>query len=137
MRVSLRFVALLLVAGITNAKDPISDVLPAAHGEVVFVRQESNGSLNILQSTIVCDDWPRVILVGGEAGSVYLPEGDHSFQIFSPEPYAPDSPPRACQSSILRLKVSKGKKVYLEVIPESGDEKTKSRFYWSLTEKTG
>jgi len=139
MKIIFTFVFLLvaLTQARVNAKDPIAEVLPANYGEVVFVRQESFGSLNILLSTVMCDEWPRVVLVGGEAGSVYLKEGKYTFQVFSAEPYEPDSPATACQSAPLRVEVQKGKKAYIEVIPNPGDEKTRIKFSWTLKEKRG
>ena len=128
---------LALVATRAVAKDPISAVLPDNYGEVVFTRQESSGSLNILLSTIRCEDWPRLVLVGGEVGSVYLEEGSYRFQAFSAEPYVRELSETACQSAVLRVHVRKGKKVFVEVIPEMPDENSTDKFHWTLREQKG
>jgi hypothetical protein len=139
MKKILGIVALLLaIAGArADTKDPISKVLPENYGEVFFFRQESNGSLNILLSTIRCEDWPRVVLVGGEAGGVYLKEGSYHLQVFSPEPYVHESSATACRSAVLRVQVRKGEKVIVEVIPEILDEKRTAKFHWTLSEQKG
>ncbi len=126
---------MLLILPRAEAKDPVAGVLSENYGEVIFVRQESEGSLNILPSSITCESWERLVLTGGAAGSVYLIEGEYEFQVFSREPYEPQSNPTACHSAALRVSVRKGKKVYIEVIPQSGDEK--SKFHWVLKGKKG
>ena len=137
MKKVFRFAALVMTLALSRveARDPVAEVLPANYGEVVFVRRESEGSLNILQSIITCDMWERLVLVGGEAGSVYLREGEHEFQAFSRAPYEPDSDATACRSAALRVSVRKGKKVFVEVIPQSAGEKLS--FHWVLKEKKG
>ena len=47
-------ILMALVLSRAEAKDPVSEVLTANYGEVIFLRQESNGSLNILESSITC-----------------------------------------------------------------------------------
>jgi len=128
-------ILIALVLSRAEAKDPVSEVLTANYGEVIFVRQESNGSLNILESSITCDGWERIVLTGGSAASLFLRDGDYEFQAFSGVPYEPNSEPTACSSAALRVSVRKGKRVYIEVIPQSADEKLK--FHWELKPKKG
>lgn len=137
MKKVIRFAGLLMlmVLARAEAKDPVAGVLPANYGEVVFVRQESEGSLNILPSRITCEMWERVVLLGGAAGSVYLAEGEYEFQVFSREPHELESDPTACRSAALRVSVRKGKKTFVEVIPQPADEKLK--FHWLLKERKG
>ena len=131
-------VTFLLALGVgLAAEDPIAAVVAENHGEVIFVRQENSGSLNILLSTIRCDDWPRVVLAGGEAGGVYIKEGEHRFQAFSAAPWEPESSTTECKSEVLRLGVKKGAKIFIEIVPVVPDEKSKIKFHWTLREKKG
>jgi len=122
--------ALALTAGCAAVRSRVPDALPPNSGEVVFTRQESEGSLNILESTITCGGWARVVITGGEAGSVYLQEDDYDFQAISPEPYQHESFDYTCKSAVLRVTVRNGDRVYVEVFPESADNP--KDFRWLL-----
>jgi hypothetical protein len=117
------------------AKDPFDLVVSENCGEVVFLRKECHGSVNILRSTISCNDWPRVVLIGDEAGGVYLEEGEYRFQVFSQAPWEPESSATACKSEILRVEVKKGVRIFVEVVPEFPDEDETTKFHWTLKEK--
>lgn len=123
-----------LLGSQAEARDPISTILPENYGEVVFIRQESSGILNILLATIRCEDWPRIILTGGDVASVYLVEGSYRFQVFSPEPWVRESSPVACESPVLRVHVRKRKRIFVEVIPEVPDEGSTAKFHWKIIE---
>jgi len=125
---------LLLAICSCYAADSGVAFLPANYGEVVFVRQESMGKLNIVRASITCNMWERLAIGGGEATAVYLSEGTYEFQAFSSEPYDDSSDRTSCRSAALKVKVTKGKKLFIQVIPEMGDEKTS--FSWTLKEKT-
>jgi hypothetical protein len=126
-------VVLMTLLG-AQAKDPVAGVV-AGYGEVVFVRQESEGSLNVLQSSITCDMWERLVLVGGQAGSIYLPPGNYEFQAYSREPYEPDSDITSCRSAALRVRVRKGARIFVEIIPQSANKKLS--FHWKLKQRKG
>lgn len=119
-----------VVASAAFAKDPAEEVLSVPYGEVVFVRAESNGSLNILPSTITCDGLVRLVMTGGEASAICLPGGDYRFQVFSPKPYEPPTDPTACRSTALAVRVRNGTRVYVEVTPELDDQSIHLR--WEL-----
>jgi hypothetical protein len=124
----------LLTLLAAEARDPAADVV-GGYGEVVFVRQESEGSLNILQSSITCDMWERLVLVGGQAGSIYLPPATYEFQAYSREPYKPDSDITSCRSAALRVRVRKGAKIFVEIIPQAANKKLS--FHWKLKQRKG
>jgi hypothetical protein len=117
-------------------RERVAGILGTSYGEVVFYRRESHGSLNILPATIRREEWPRVVLVGGEVASVYLREGEYRFQIFSPEPWMRESSATACQSAVLRVEVKRGQKVLVEVTPEVGNKST-AKFHWTLKAQNG
>lgn len=117
----------------TYATDPISESIGSLYGEIVFVRQESNGSLNIHPCSITCNNWERLTLKGGEAASIFLKKGEYEFQAFSSEPYEKDSDPTSCRSASLVVKIETGKKLFVEVIPKSAEGEI--RFHWIIKEK--
>jgi hypothetical protein len=124
----------IILLGI-GAKDPVAEALPVPYGEVVFVRAESMGKLNIVPAFITCDMWQRLVICGGQVASVYLPEGAYEFQALSCEPYDDSTDITACRSAALSLKVTKGKKAFVEIIPQPATEKL--GFHWLLREKKG
>ena len=121
----------LLSAG--HATDPVTEVLGDAYGEVVFLRQESNGSLNILPCSITCNMWERLTIYGGEAASLYLREGEYEFQAYSPEPYQKESDPTSCRSAALKVKITKGRRSFVDVAPQPAEGKL--RFHWLLKKR--
>lgn len=79
LAVAIVVIGLVAIAG----KNPVTDVLPESYGEVVFVRSESEGKLNIVPAFITCDMWQRLVVSGGQVASVYLADGDYEFQALS------------------------------------------------------
>ena len=116
-----------------GAKDPIVEVLPESYGEAVFVRSESMGKLNIVPAFITCDRWQRLVVCGGQAASIYLSEGTYEFQALSREPYDDSTDITACKSAAISVKITKRKKVFIEIVPQP--ETDKLGFHWLLHEK--
>ena len=103
-------------------------MLAATYGEIVFVRAESNGSINILPSSITCDGLTRLVMVGGNARAVCLPGGNYKFQVFSAKPYEAPSDLTACRSMPLLVSVKNGVRVFVDVTPELDDQSINLRW---------
>jgi len=118
MKYTASFFSLLFTTTVCCAADPVARVLPANYGEVVFMRQESTGKLNIVPARITCNMWERLNIKGGETAGLYLAEGKYEFQAFSTEPYDDNSDGTSCRSTVLEVKVIKGRRFFIEVIPQ-------------------
>jgi len=88
---------------------------------VCFFRFEQLGVLNIRPSSIRVNG--RVVgeIVGGQFKCISLPAGKHVAEVFSRDPYDPESDPSAWQSPPVTFDIKRGSKAYLEIWPKDSD----------------
>src|SRR5215212_10088998 len=115
MKASVTFtVLLLLVLGCFHLQ-PDRDAVAT----IEFGRQEDNGSMNIVPSTLVLSDHQTITLLGGERAVVSVAPGSFYVRAFSVDPYSPESDARAWRSPRTRFHVGSEETLRVFIQPAS------------------
>jgi hypothetical protein len=96
-----------------------SSMRPAKRGVATmeFERQENNGLVNLVPSTLVLSDHQKVTLSGGERAVVSVSAGSFYVMASSIDPYSPHSGERTWRSPRTRFQVVPGERLRVFVEP--------------------
>ncbi len=90
-----------------------------SRARLCFIRDEDNGSMNVLQSWILVSGY-EVPVVGGQAVCLFVRPGSEELIVTSTIPYRPQSRnTSACKSRALKLELTEGEDRTFTIEPDT------------------
>jgi len=108
-----------LVGCATTRQPEVGQLFQRDAATIEFVRQEDNGSVNIVPCTLILSNNQKVTLSGGDRASLSVAPGNFYVTALSIDPYTPDLSERAWRSPRTKFRVAAKETLRVFVDPAS------------------